>query len=98
MSKKKREAASGVEERYEEVRQLVALGREKGYLAYDEINEMLPEEVSASPEEIDEVFSLLETHGIALVDADSREQFVSPEDTSERKEAPPKDEDGKPET
>ena len=43
-----------VEERYEEVRQLVALGREKGYLAYDEINEMLPEEVSSSPEEIDE--------------------------------------------
>jgi RNA polymerase primary sigma factor len=96
MSKKKRE--SGVEERYEEVRQLVALGREKGYLAYDEINEMLPEEVSASPEEIDEVFQLLETHGIALVDADSREQFVSPEETTERKEAPPKDDDGKPET
>jgi RNA polymerase primary sigma factor len=96
MSKKKRET-SGVEERYEEVRQLVALGREKGYLAYDEINEMLPEEVSASPEEIDEVFSLLETHGIALVDADSRE-FVSPEDTSERKEAPQKDDEGKPET
>src|SRR5262245_15340940 len=97
MSKKKREATS-VEERYEEVRQLVELGREKGYLAYDEINEMLPEEVSSSPEEIDEVFSLLETHGIALVDADSREQFVSPEDSAERKEAPPKDDDGKPET
>jgi RNA polymerase primary sigma factor len=75
MSKKKREHLSGVEAKYDEVRQLVALGKERGFLAYDEINETLPEEISSSPDEIEEVFSLFEAHGITVVDADAREQL-----------------------
>jgi len=75
MSKKKREQLSGVEAKYDEVRQLLALGKERGFLAYDEINESLPDEISASPDEIEEVFSLLEAHGITVVDADAREQL-----------------------
>jgi len=75
MSKKKREPVSGVEAKYEEVRQLLAVGKERGFLAYDEINESLPDEISASPDEIEEVFSLLEAHGITVVDADAREQL-----------------------
>ena len=62
MAKKRREGS--VEEKFEEVRQLVALGRERGYLAIDEINGMLPEEISNSPEDIEEVFSVFEMHGI----------------------------------
>ena len=31
-----------IEERYDEVRQLIQVGKEKGYLLYDEVNEMLP--------------------------------------------------------
>ena len=60
MSKKKREQVSGVEAKYEEVRQLLAVGKERGFLAYDEINESLPDEISSSPDEIEEVFSLPE--------------------------------------
>jgi RNA polymerase primary sigma factor len=75
MSKKKREQLSGVEAKYDEVRQLLALGKERGFLAYDEINESLPDEISSSPDEIEEVFSLLEAHGITVVDADAREQL-----------------------
>ncbi len=75
MSKKKREQLSGVEAKYEEVRHLLAVGKERGFLAYDEINESLPDEISASPDEIEEVFSLLEAHGITVVDADAREQL-----------------------
>jgi RNA polymerase primary sigma factor len=75
MSKKKREPVSGVEAKYEEVRQLLAVGKERGFLAYDEINESLPDEISASPDEIEEVFSLFEAHGITVVDADAREQL-----------------------
>jgi RNA polymerase primary sigma factor len=75
MSKKKREQVTGVEAKYEEVRQLLAVGKERGFLAYDEINESLPDEISSSPDEIEEVFSLLESHGITVVDADAREQL-----------------------
>ena len=81
MSKKKRDAALTVEDKYEEVRQLVVLGKERGYLAIEEINEMLPEEVSTSPEEIEEVFSLLETQGIELVDAETKDQLRGPAGT-----------------
>ncbi len=68
-----------VEERYEEVRNLVASGKERGFLSYEEINAALPESVSSSPEEIEEVFSVLETQGIELVDADTKEQLARPE-------------------
>jgi RNA polymerase primary sigma factor len=98
MSKKKRETSVGLEERYEEVRQLVTLGRERGYLAYDEINEMLPDEISSSPEDIEEIFALFESHGIELVDADTKEQLASPDAAPRRtkEQAESREEDGKP--
>jgi len=76
-SKKKHEALS-LEEKYDEVRQLVALGKERGFLAVEEVTETLPDEVSGNPEEIEEVFSLLETNGIELVDAETKERLKEP--------------------
>ncbi|HZN54527.1 MAG TPA: RNA polymerase sigma factor RpoD [Candidatus Polarisedimenticolaceae bacterium] len=97
MSKKKREQLSGVEAKYEEVRQLLALGKERGFLAYDEINESLPDEISSSPDEIEEVFSLLEAHGITVLDADAREQIGPGAPAPSAKDAAKeeKDEEGK---
>ena len=34
-----------VEKRYDEVDQLISIGKEKGFLLYDEVNELLPPEV-----------------------------------------------------
>src|SRR5437763_16120350 len=42
-----------VEEKYVEVKQLIALGKEKGYLLYDEIYEVSPEEITSLPEELE---------------------------------------------
>ncbi len=42
MSKKKREALN-LEDKYEEVRHLVTLGKERGFLAIEEVTEMLPD-------------------------------------------------------
>ncbi len=97
MSKKKREQVSGVEAKYEEVRQLLIVGKERGFLAYDEINESLPDEISSSPDEIEEVFTLLESHGITVVDADAREQLGPGGAAAAVKEAAKddKEEDGK---
>ena len=38
-----------IEDKYTSVKQLIELGKEKGYLLYDEIYEMLPDEVVAPP-------------------------------------------------
>ena len=48
--------ALAIEEKYDQVRQLIAMGKERGYLLYDEVNDILPAEVHSS-EEIDELLS-----------------------------------------
>ena len=35
-----------IEDKYDEVRQLINIGKEKGYLLYDEVNELLPSEIT----------------------------------------------------
>jgi len=57
-----------VEEKYAEVKQLIVIGKEKGFLLYDEIYETLPEEVTSLPEELDEIYIRLNDLGIEVVD------------------------------
>src|SRR6201986_4732280 len=58
-----------IEERYDEVRQLISIGKEKGYLLYDEVNEMLPSEITSS-EELDDLFNTFGSQGIEVIDSD----------------------------
>ncbi len=58
-----------IEEKYDEVRQLIQVGKEKGYLLYDEVNEMLPSEVTSS-EDLDDLFNAFSSAGIEVVDSD----------------------------
>src|SRR5436189_5953715 len=57
-----------VEEKYAEVKQLIAIGKEKGFLLYDEIYEMLPEEVTSLPEELDEIYIRFADLGIDVIE------------------------------
>src|SRR5260221_12923262 len=66
-----------VEEKYVEVKQLIALGKEKGYLLYDEIYEVLPEEVTSLPEELDEIYIRFNDLGIDVVE-DAEKQMAPP--------------------
>src|SRR3989441_5776224 len=52
-----------IEEKYDQVRQLINMGKERGYLLYDEVNDILPAEVHSS-EEIDDLLSTFERYGI----------------------------------
>ncbi len=58
-----------IEEKYDEVRQLISIGKEKGYLLYDEVNELLPSEITSS-EELDDLFNTFGSAGIEVLDAD----------------------------
>jgi len=65
--------AQVIEEKYDQVRQLIGIGKERGYLLYDEMNDILPPEVHSS-EEIDEVLSAFDRYGIGVYeDATSAE-------------------------
>lgn len=68
-----------VEEKYVEVKQLIVLGKEKGFLLYDEIYEVLPEEVTSLPEELDEIYIRFADLGIDIVeDGDKQPLPASP--------------------
>ena len=58
-----------IEEKYDEVRQLISIGKEKGYLLYDEVNELLPAEITSS-DELDDLFNTFGSAGIEVVDSE----------------------------
>ena len=60
------EALGGLEEKYDEVQKLLDIGKEKGYLLYDEVSDLLPPEISSSAEDLDDLFSAFGTAGIDL--------------------------------
>ncbi len=53
------------EEKSEHVRNLIALGKERGYLLYDEVNDLLPTEVH-SAEEIEDLLAAIQRQGIGI--------------------------------
>jgi RNA polymerase primary sigma factor len=54
-----------------EVKKLIDLGKEKGYLTYDDVNDMLPAEV-VSPDQIDDVMSIFGEMDIEVIDSNQR--------------------------
>src|SRR5258705_6221292 len=63
--------ALSIEEKYDEVRQLITMGKEKGYLLYEEVNDMLPSDLSSS-DELDDIFSMFGSMGIEVVDSEQK--------------------------
>jgi RNA polymerase primary sigma factor len=54
-----------IEEKYNQVRRLINMSKERGYMLYDEVNDMLPAEVQPSGE-IDDLFSTCERYHIDI--------------------------------
>ena len=60
----------GPDNKYDDsVQKLIDIGKEKGYLFYDEVSDLLPAEIGASAEDLDELFSALGTAGIEVIAA-----------------------------
>ena len=47
---------------------IIEVGKEKGYLTYGDVNEMMPEEMATSPEDLDDLITTIGTQGIDLLD------------------------------
>ena len=60
-----------LEEQYAEVRQLIEIGKEKGYLLHDEVNELLPPEITTS-DALGELFTAFGKAGIEVVDSEQK--------------------------
>ena len=60
-----------IEEKYDEIQQLIIVGKERGYLLFDEINDLLPAEVTSS-DELDDLFATLGNAGIEVVESEDK--------------------------
>ncbi len=63
-----------IDDKYDEIKQLVYSGKQKGYLLYDEVSDVLPSEIVNSSDEIDELFSMFDSVGIEVVDSEEKYQ------------------------
>src|SRR5437016_9135048 len=84
----------GLEDKYDEVQKLIDIGKEKGYLLYDEVSDLLPPEISASAEDLDDLFSAFGTAGIEVIDTDDQNFAPLDKISGERKPDSEQPEDG----
>ncbi|MBP7055735.1 MAG: RNA polymerase sigma factor RpoD [Candidatus Omnitrophica bacterium] len=75
----KAKGLKGKKGRFKELTELIALGKEKGHLTFEEVNNILPVEIISS-EEIDEILGILGEENIKLVDS---EEDLSKESSEE---------------
>jgi RNA polymerase primary sigma factor len=72
----------------DEVKKLLSLGEEKGFLTYDDVNDMLPSDIISS-EQIDDIIMLFGEKNIDIIDTDKGDKIVikkAADETLEMKE------------
>src|SRR5579871_3831712 len=58
-----------MEDKFEDdIQSLIDVGKEKGYLTYGDVNEMLPDEMSGSADDLDDLMTTIGSQGIDLLD------------------------------
>ena len=84
-----------IEEKYDEIRQLIIIGKEKGYLLYEEVNDALPTDFT-SAEDLEDLFGVIGNAGIEIVDSEDQyreekllERTVKGKDTADTEVIPP---------
>jgi len=56
-----------LDDKFDDIKKLIDAGKEKGYLTYDEANELIPHDVH-SPEDLEELMSAVGTQGIDIIE------------------------------
>lgn len=71
-------------EKKKPLNKLISLGKKKGYLTYEEVNTILPDDIISS-EEIDEVLTVLSNENIEIVDSEEDQKLEEVIETEEAK-------------
>ena len=65
------------------LKRLISVGKERGYITYDELNEALPQDEMSS-EKIDQTMTMISEIGISIIDADEVEEHISTNNNTEK--------------
>src|SRR5258705_3116188 len=58
---------AALEDKFDDIKKLIDAGKEKGYLTYDEANDLIPHDVH-SPEDLDDLLTTIGTQGIDVLE------------------------------
>ena len=70
-----------LEDKFDDIKKLIETGKEKGYLTYSEVNDLIPHDVH-SPEDLDDLLTTIGTQGIDVLEGPAKlpsEKFRSGE-------------------
>ncbi|HUS19690.1 MAG TPA: RNA polymerase sigma factor RpoD [Terriglobales bacterium] len=56
-----------LDDKYEDIQKLIDTGKEKGYLTYDQVNDLLPGDIH-SPDDLDDLLTTIGTQGIDVLE------------------------------
>jgi RNA polymerase primary sigma factor len=56
-----------LDDKYEDIQKLIDTGKEKGFLTYNEVNDLLPNDIN-SPDDLDDVLDMIGTQGINVLE------------------------------
>ena len=87
-----------IEEKYPEINTLIQVGKERGYILYEELFEKLPEEVTGIAEEFDEIYQRLNELDIEVMEGESGDGAKEKEDAPAEEAKPDKETPAKTET
>jgi RNA polymerase primary sigma factor len=57
-----------LDDKFDDIKKLIETGKEKGYLTYDQVNDLIPGDVH-SPDDLDDLLTTIGTQGIDVLDA-----------------------------
>jgi RNA polymerase primary sigma factor len=70
--------AEEIDKYEEDIEKLIDTGKEKGYLTFGEVNDLLPGEIT-SPDELDDLMTTINTQGIDVLSGEARGEKYEPE-------------------
>jgi RNA polymerase primary sigma factor len=56
-----------LDDKFDDIKKLIDTGKEKGYLTYDQVNDLIPQDVH-SPEDLDDLLTTIGTQGIDVLE------------------------------
>ncbi len=80
-----------------DLRRLMDIGKDKGYITYEELNDDLPDELISTEENVDDLKTMFEELGIMVVDETSKKEMEKSRKAKELREEPETKENVRPE-
>src|SRR5678809_1317094 len=67
MERRRGQSVLALDDKFEDIKKLIDTGKEKGYLTYDQVNDLIPHDVH-SPDDLDDLLTTIGTQGIDVLE------------------------------